>query len=167
MTMSRTHTVVGKLRKRGLLTLLDKKLRGNNGRPADIYAGWKPRHIEHEIDTTDICIALFDHAVTFVRGDDVNSWLPDAVLSYGNVTLNIELERETRRSTKAILKRFAKLKDCPYPLMFVCKTQNGISRLLKQAHDNMFFTTLDNLIACEWDTEWQTTGEIYTLEKPR
>jgi len=137
------------------------------GRPQQVYCGWTPNHLLHEVLLTWF-VMLFRNTA-FRRGFDVNQdILADADMIVNGELFYVELDTGSvpYRRQKARWEKVCEL--CDEPFLVVCLTEPRMQGLMNIAKDlaNVFlFTTLGRVRADPCGPVWKTAdGEERFLD---
>lgn len=117
-----------KLRKKGVITCLDKPIRLSDGRPNDLYCGWnvKQDNFKHEYYLTRFAMCYRGEWERNIRRDP----FPDGILRLGGEVYHIELHTGQMRGEKAQERFFAY--ECE-TVLWVALDQTGHDYLLSLA----------------------------------
>jgi hypothetical protein len=159
---------LAKLRKRGKLNHVGTVMFKDYGRPQDVYCGWKPKDLKHEVLLTEFMLLYEEQAVDVKRGFKVDKrFRADAEMTLSGAKFYVEMDTGTMRGYGRVEERWANYAGCDGTLLVVTVSQARLESLLKKSESvaqTAWFTVLELVRADPYGYVWMnSSGEEASL----
>lgn len=151
--------VVSKAAKKGEIKCVGT-VRGDDGRPAYVFCGWRPSAIEHDVLVTDIRAAYVE--LSFERGQQLER-SADAIFWNGNKKYYLEFFTG-KQTLNQIRHRFEKCYgDAEHPIAVYALTRgrlDSIRCVAESVGKLALFGVVSEVIANPWGESYETIGGV-------